>query len=1827
MVLYHQERMLPNPGSVLYLNTHYLPNFKTMRINYYLTPLILAGVIFLSSCSRSTINLDYTNARGEVPQLGNLVFRFNKSIYPDSLLNNWDSSDYIAFEPKIPGRFRWSGPGELVFSPSQPLLPATTYKATIKNEVLRYSKYNSVKEGDHISFHTAPLQLNDAQVSWVLQDEANRTAVPQIYLQFNYPVKAEEVKDKLKVEVDGSRTEYTIQNAGIKNALSIRLNSFRAEDKSYAARIVIDKGLKPEKGETPTQDLITTTQSIPSPYVLNITNVESEHDGTQGVVHIYTSQQLTEESVSDFIKFSPSLAYTAEYEDYGVTLRSDKFDADNSYTLTIAKGLRGKIGGVLKEEYNGSVAFGELESDVRFTNSKAVYLSKRGSGNIEVRITNTPKVKLVISKIYENNILMAERNGYYPQGDDDEEAEYASYNEDKDYVSATAGDIIYSKEIDTRSLPRSGNGRILNISQLEDRLPDVKGLYHIMIRSAQDYWVRDSRFISFSDIGLIARQGQDKIYVFANSIQTAAPLPGVTIRVYGANNQLLGTGATNADGAAEVAITSRNFAGFRPALVIARTAGDFTYLPFNNTRVNMSRFDVGGKRGNATGLDAFVYAERDIYRPGEKVNFSVLLRDREWKSPGEVPVKIKFLFPNGKELKSFRKSLNEQGATEGSVEISASAITGSYSLEVYSSNDVLLTSRSFMIEEFVPDRIKVTARLDKPFLRPSESATLQINAVNFFGPPAANRNYETEIQVRQKQFSSKNYAGYDFSLANQTEFHDKEVKEGRTDENGNAAIPYEVPSMYKNSGLLQTSFYTTVFDETGRPVSRTASVDIFTQDVFHGIKSDHNYYYPLYQPVRFELASLNKDGNPVTAAARVQVIKHEYKTILARSDRYFRYESQKEDKVVLEQQMSIGANTVLTYIPRSPGDYEVRIFRPEANAYVSKSFYSYGPWGGDNASFEVNTEGHIDMELDKDAYQSGDKARLLFKAPFSGRMLVTFETDHVLSYQYVDVVRRTASLEIQLKSEYIPNVYVTATLIKPHEVSDIPLTVAHGFQNIKVEEKSRKIPVEITAQKSVRSKTHQKVSVKALPGSFITLAAVDNGVLQVSDFKTPDPYGYYYQKNALQVGAFDMYPLLFPEVRARLSSTGGDGDLSLEKRLNPMPARRFKILSYWSGIRKANGSGVAEFEFDIPQFSGEVRLMAVAYKDEKFGSSETAMKVADPIVLSSALPRFMSPGDTVLVPVTISNTTNRMANGQASIGVNGPVKVVGSAVQNISLHPNSEGRVNFQVVAAPNINTAKINVSVSALGEKFAEETEISVRPPSTLQKIAGSGSIVGGAVQRITIPQNDFIPGSYTYELIVSRSPVAEIADQLRYLIQYPYGCTEQTVSAAFPQLYYADLADLIGKTKDKQNANANVMEAIRKIKMRQLYSGAVTLWDGEGEENWWATIYAAHFLLEARKAGFDVDNSLLETMLSYIANRLKTRETIQYYYNRNQNKKIAPKEVAYGLYVLSLAGRSQVSAMNYYKANQQLLALDSRYLLSTAYAVGGDKRSYNAMLPTSFSGEESVQQTGGSFYSALRDEAMALNSLIDVDPGNGQIPVMARNVSDRLKTERYLNTQERAFSFLALGKLARRTATSNISADIRVNGKTIAKVDGDWKGSSEVLKSTSIEISTKGNGRLYYSWVAEGISASGTYKQEDNYIKVRRQFFDRFGKQLSGTTFKQNDLVIVELILEKAYSSSLENIVITDLLPAGFEIENPRTKELPGMDWIKNESQPIALDVRDDRIHFFVDAIYPKQRYYYAVRAVSLGQFKQGPVSADAMYNGAIHSYHGAQTVKVIQ
>src|SRR6187431_2776212 len=419
-----------------------------MRIKPVLVTILIV-TIFLSACKKNAVQLDYTNAKGEVPQMGNLIFRFNKSLIKDSLLNVWDSADYISFTPKIPGRFRWESPDQLVFSPAVPLQPATTYTAKFRNEVLRYSKYDKVEGADKISFNTPALALENAQVVWTMPDEATRNVVPQLDLFFNYKIDPAKLKDKLSIAVDGKETSFTPQTVSSDTKISFRLASFKPEDRNYETKITIGKGLAPEGGTNSIAESITEELSVPSPYVLAIQNVESEHDGTKGSIRVTTSQQIVEAGIRSFVRFDPAIQFTTEVDESGLTLRSDKFDIEKIYTVTFKEGLRGKIGGELKEESQHQVAFGELEAGISFTTKKAVYLSKRGAKNIEVKITSIPKVKLTISKIYESNLLMMDRYGYYPSTAsynryEDEEYDY-EYRGDND-ANALLGDVIYEKE-------------------------------------------------------------------------------------------------------------------------------------------------------------------------------------------------------------------------------------------------------------------------------------------------------------------------------------------------------------------------------------------------------------------------------------------------------------------------------------------------------------------------------------------------------------------------------------------------------------------------------------------------------------------------------------------------------------------------------------------------------------------------------------------------------------------------------------------------------------------------------------------------------------------------------------------------------------------------------------------------------------------------------------------------------------------------------------------------------------------------------------------------------------------------------------------------------------------------------------------------------------------------------------------------------------------------------------------------------------------------------------------------------------------------------------
>jgi alpha-2-macroglobulin len=705
---------------------------------------------------------------------------------------------------------------------------------------------------------------------------------------------------------------------------------------------------------------------------------------------------------------------------------------------------------------------------------------------------------------------------------------------------------------------------------------------------------------------------------------------------------------------------------------------------------------------------------------------------------------------------------------------------------------------------------------------------------------------------------------------------------------------------------------------------------------------------------------------------------------------------------------------------------------------------------------------------------------------------------------------------------------------------------------------------------------------------------------------------------------------LFPELSLTTSSSGGDG-YDLEKRINPLSNGRVQLVTFWSGQLDTGLDGEAEFEVNIPQFSGDLRIMAVAYKDNAFGSNFKNMKVADPIVISTALPRFLSPDDEITVPVNVSNTEKNTANVKVSVAVNNKqLAINGNNTQTLSIAPEKEARTNFVIKAAPMMGNGTVTVTVDNGKEKFTEKTELTVRPASSLLKTSRSGVIAGGSSGTIDIA-NDFIAAIVKSKLVVSRSPMMQYAQTLDYLLGYPHGCIEQTISKAFPQIYFADIAKtispktFISNTKASEfNPTFNVQAAIQKIESMQLPNGAVSYWPAQTSETAFGSAYAAHFLIEAQRAGYEVNAAALGRLMNFLTNFTSTPQTENEYISNESGtytvQTIASRTSIYALYTLALTGKPNRATMNYYKQNQNLLTPDSRYLLAATYKQIGDVRA----APQTPKGELSmagIRNLGGSFSSPIRNLALVLNTMLDTDPNNLQVPILARQLSQTLATNSYMNTQESAFTFLALGKIAKKNANSTVTAKITVNDK---RYDFDGKDLSITANSTLRGLgAAAGKGSLYWFAQSEGLSSGNNYTEEDVNLRVRKQFLNRNGQPIS--TFRQNDLVVVKITLNSTSGTLVENIVVTDLLPAAFEVENPRLTEPREMPWIKNVTTPDHFDIRDDRINYYTSADNKEKTFYYMVRVITKGTFALGPIAADAMYSAEYRSYHGGGKLRV--
>ncbi len=1782
-------------------------------------------IMLLFSCSnKKSVEVVSFSPVGETKPLTYIKVEFSEALAPLDKIDEWITDELIVFEPKIVGKFKWLDSKNLIFSPDYPLSPMENYKATVSKKIKQYTNFTS--DFETYEFHTQYFDVLKAEYFWSqLEDEEYRISV-KANLFFNYPVLPDMLQQKLKVSINGKeRRDFKIVSDESSKVIAIDLGEIKQTDKKQDLVITVRKGLNSVIGKKPTAEMRHFSYTLPPLTRVAITSVSSGYDGSNGWIFVNTTQKIRHKDILKFIKLKPAKDIKVSSSENGFKIEAD-FMKSKSVTLNIAKGLPGLYGGKLEFDYEQLITLVDIEPTINFTSKKGKYLLLGGNENLKVNTVNVDGVEIEVSRIYKNNLLHFLNNySYYYNSD---------YDYNPNYYTGNFGDRIYTEKKKLDSDRNWQNSFNINLNRV--LAAKEKGIYTINVRSSDRRWLNDSKMIAISDMGIITKKSENDLIVFVNSISSAEPIANVNVEIISSKNQVVLKGKTNDDGVIHFKEIQKSIGQAIPILVTCDLNNDFNYIDLRETEIETSRYDVGGITQYSNFFNAFIYSPRNIYRPGEEVIISAVVRDEKINLPEKLPVVVKVISPTGKVFAEYKKMLNEQGSFELSFNLPDYAQTGTYFAELYVNSKEMIGSYSFKVEEFVPDKIRVNVNSAKEKYIPNEKVKFNLEAEFLFGAKASGLKYEADIQLQSRKFRSKKYAKFNFTNSSiRDQRFENSFVDGVLNAEGKAEFNYKIPKALTSSGFIQGTAFVSVFDLTGRTVNKPAMFKVYPKKYFIGIRSK-GYYYGVNSKLNYQFIAVNKEDMAIkNFGSVVELIRYEWQTVLKKGrNNKFYYASEKKELSEWKKELTLNGKTNFHFSVAKSGRYEIRISKKGSTAYQKKNFYVYG-WGGSTAStFEVNKEGRVEIVFDKEAYQPGEEATILFTTPFSGKMLVAFERDKIYDYKIIDVKNKSAELKINISEDYLPNIYVSATLFKEHsERSETLFLVGHGYKSITVERKSNRLPLRITAPTKIEPLTKQKIKIKSLPEKniFVTLAIVDEGILQLNDFQTPNAYSYMYAKRPLNVDSYDLYKLLLPEIVSQSSSTGGDALASeFKKRTNPVKSKRFKLLSIWSGIKKTDSNGEVVVDVNIPQFNGEVRVMAMAYSGKRFGNADAKIKVADKIIIEAEIPRFFTLGDSLISNVTILNPNNLNGELKLTAKVEGPLNVVSPKSVILQLEQGENSSAQFKFATEQTIGVGKIIIKSSGVAN-VKEEIEIGVRPASPLVTETGSGVIKAGDKIEIEIP-NGYLKATQNTSLLISKFPSIKLAKHLKYLVGYPYGCLEQTTSKIFPQLYFEELAKLVAPQFYKtRNPKYYVMEGIRKIESMQLYDGSFSYWQGGNYSNWWATVYATHFLVEAKTSGYNISETVLKNALSYLSKRAKSKQVSDRVTKRSGNnkttvKKIARKEVLYSLFVLSLANKADISTMNYYKSHLELLTTDAQYLLAASFGLSGKMNAFYELLPSELNSKKIRRRSGGDFDSEIRANALMLYTLLAVNPENDKIPFMVKHLSKL--SESIYSTQERAFVMLALGKAASVNSESDVQVKIIIDGKTLDTfVGNNLRLSDEKLNASKVELSAKGKGKVYYSWNTEGVKINQPVVEKDSYMKVRRTYYNyKTQKEITNNKFTQGDLIVAKISLT-GFEQSAKNIVISDLVPAGFEIENPRLKSGSQFNWYVKYKMPIDyLDIRDDRLLLFTSLIRKRTtEYYYLLRVVSKGKFILPAIGAEAMYDGEIHSYNGLKIIEI--
>lgn len=1569
------------------------------------------------------------------------------------------------------------------------------------------------------------------------------------------------------------------------------------------------------------------------------------------------SQPLKHTNIDGFVSVTPAMGYRTEIVGNKIVLY---FDKSNLYRyqleniqLSIGSGIKDADGNSLGKEQVFSFDLTDLAPKVKWTEN-GVIVPEVGDATVYFDAICLNSVVLRIVRVFDNNIL-----SYYQDNDLDDSYDIrkagrlekkvtiALDNPDpkewktfpivlSDYIDVKAGDMFQlildfgpanyafaTDESKKLSLDNDAlEAKYWDGLAYEYKDSDYDGDWNDPLTATYYNYVEIRKNIIVTDLAITAKMGADDVVdVFVFQISDANPVSGAEVSAYNFQRQEIASAKTDSKGYARLSCANR------PAFVVAkdRKGGQSLIKTNNGEALSYSKFDIGGETIEK-GVAAFAYTNRGVWRPGDELQLNLMLSDMDSKLPADYPVVMEVYDASSRLY--VRQSNNSPvgGIYTFTVQTSPSDETGLWRAAFKVGNSVI--NKYLRVETVKPNRLEI--KFETPeVISLTNPRNAKLNAKWLNGLTASGLRAEIEVKVRQGKTSFSTFPTYTFGNDSE-EFYPEEIAlfSGPLDGQGNALVSFEPLQELYSEQMINATFITTVYEAGGDFSIASSKGTLSPRERYVGVEmpateSKYGSYYFTNRNWKFPIAVVRENGelDKSTIALDYQLYKLDGYWWWSSEDAYslkkYVRGTYKRPEMNGTLTCNNGKTELQINVPNEKwGLYLLVIDDKQGGNTFAKVMQFDWDYATIHSTGDSEGPAQLAMSNGKGTYRVGEDVVVSFPANEKARALVTIESnDRVIKTMVLDKLGEEGMVQFKATEEMIPNVYVYVSLIQPRNAgNDMPLRV-YGVVPVRIEDSSLQLKPVLGVPETSNTKKKVQITVEEENAKAMTytLAIVDEGILGLTNYSTPNPYNYFNAKQSLKVRTWDNYNYIIDAFSGELGTLyaiGGDGFINQEVTLD----KRFKAFAVTYGPFELTAKGKNTHEIEVPQCSGALRFMVVAKGNGKsFGAAEKRMNVVDPIVLYPAAPRVTAPNDVMNLKVQV--LAPNMKGQTLKVTVNNKnLTAIGETPSSVKVDANGEAMLVMKVKVPETLGIATMDVKVSGGGYEAQTKTEIPIRMPYAEKRQTYTKEIEAGATETMNFDVQGLAGTQEGNVMVASLIPV-DLYSRLNYLTTYPYGCLEQVVSAAFPQLY---LNYFIQQSEEAQTKTREaIQEGIASLKSYQQSDFSLTNWVGGHYVDPWTEIYALHFVVEARNQGFDVPDYLFNGMMAHQADIAKA-------WKMNPDFKQGETIQAYRLFVLALGGAPEMGALNRFKENKFNYSLTSMLTAATYAQVG--KKNMVAQFWPAVNMDEYMSDYYTSFGSPVRDLAFMTYAEMLCDRDQEAIQSHVNDICEILNSDYWLDTQSTAFALFTLGKYAEKVGATNtpISATVNVNGEAhTLNTNMGSTGFALVPKvgANTLEFKNNSDQKLTAKVYVKTALAEYETVENGNFITMKVNYLDKNGNAINPASLPMGTDFRAEITVENPSQYKVTELALSYYLASGWEIINDRL-----YDSYDGDKGAKHVDIRDDRAYYFFDlSAKQKKTFTLKLNATYEGSYMLPAVRCEDMYNNEIYYLVPARPVVV--